>query len=71
MAFFRTFRLRCKQCGYKNQPHKSPREGIRLALLNQLPPCKGCGKQLRCPNPDRPLAVTVRAELVEQGLLSA
>ena len=69
MAYFKTFRLRCGKCGYKNQPHKSPREGIRMALLNQLPPCKGCGKQLHYPNPDRPLATLVREELIQQGLL--
>jgi len=57
------FLVVCSGCGHRNRPSKSPREGIRLALLDQLPDCRGCGKPLRCDPGDRPLARQVRAEL--------
>lgn len=69
MAFWQGFLVRCGRCGHRNRPHKSPREGIRMALLDQLPPCRGCGKELHLTDIDRPLARTVRRELQEQGLL--
>lgn len=69
--FFRGFVVCCGRCGHRNLPHRSPREGIRLALLDQLPPCKECGKELHLPDPgDRPLVHKVRAELIYEGLLS-
>ena len=68
--FWTAFGVRCGGCGRRNQPHRSPREGIRMALLDQLPPCKGCGKELHLTNPgDRPLVHEVRAQLIYEGLL--
>ncbi len=70
--FWTGFIVRCGRCGHRNRPSKSPREGIRMALLGQLPDCRGCGKPLRLPQPpDRPLTHQVRAELVREGLLPA
>ncbi len=40
-----------------------------MALLDQLPPCRRCGKDLHLTDIDRPLARQVRQELQEQGLL--
>lgn len=40
-----------------------------MALLDQLPPCRKCGKELHLTDIDRPLARQVRRELEEQGLL--
>ena len=68
--FWQTFLIRCSKCGHKNQPHKSPREGIRLTLLGQLKPCRGCGKTLTPRLSDRPLVRKVREELMAQGLLN-
>jgi len=61
--------VKCGRCGHRNCPSKSPREGIRMALLDQLPNCRHCGKELHCKGIDRPLASKVRAELIEEGLL--
>lgn len=67
---FRAFYVVCSECGHKNRPHKSPREGVRLALTGDLPPCngKGCGKKLRPRLSDRPLVRQVRAELAADGV---
>ncbi|MSR78932.1 MAG: hypothetical protein EXS59_02180 [Candidatus Taylorbacteria bacterium] len=68
--FWKSFLVRCGRCDHRNQPHRSPREGIRLALLDQLPPCKECGKELHLTDPgDRPLIHEVRAQLIREGLL--
>ncbi len=68
MAIWRPFYLRCTVCGHRNRPHNSPREGVRLALLGQIGPCKGCGLTLDPELPDRPLVRKVRAELLAQGV---
>jgi hypothetical protein len=70
MAVFRAFYIVCP-CGHRNRPHKSPREGIRLALLKQLKPCAQCGQPLPSELPDRPLVAAVRAELAARRLLPA
>ncbi len=69
MAFWQGFLVICGRCGHRNMPHKSPREGIRMALMNQLKPCRKCGKELHLTDINRPLARQVRQELEEQGLL--
>lgn len=70
MVFWQAFLVVCGTCGHRNRPHKSPREGIRMALLNELPCCRGCGKQLRLPNPrETPLVRKVRGQLIREGLL--
>lgn len=68
MWIWRPFYILCSECGHKNRPHKSPREGIRLALLGQLDSCKRCRKTLRPRLSDRPLVRTVRAELEADGI---
>lgn len=66
---FRHFYIVCRQCGYRNRPHNSPREGVRLALLDQLPPCRGCGREIKKVRlSDRPMVLRVRAELQAQGI---
>ncbi len=67
---WKAFYVRCSGCGYKNRPDKSPREGIRLALVGQLKPCQSCGKELRPKLSDRPLVRQVREELRMQGIAS-
>jgi hypothetical protein len=67
MAIWRPFYVVCPTCGHRNRPHRSPSEGIRMALMGQLPPCKGCGKELRPELPDRPLVLKLRKELEAQG----
>ena len=63
------FYLICSDCGHKNRPSPSPREGIRLALIGELPPCRGCGKRLlRVSLSDRPLVRKVREELLAAGI---
>ena len=70
--FFRGFVVRCGRCNHRNLPNRSPREGIRLALLDQLPPCKKCGKELHLTDlGDRPLVHEVRAQLICEGLLQS
>ena len=64
------FYVTCNTCGRRNRPDKSPREGIRKALLGTIPPCKGCGKVLRPTLSDRPLVHEVRRELIREGLLT-
>lgn len=72
MRFWTGFMVCCGQCGHRNRPHPSPRIGIRLALLDQLPSCRGCGKNLHATEPtDRPLVRKVRQELIQEGLLPA
>ena len=67
--FFRSFVLVCGACGHHNMPHKSPREGIRLALTGKLPPCRGCGTAMNHVKlTDRPLVNKVRAELIAEGV---
>lgn len=67
--FWHPFYVTCSGCGYRNRPSKSPREGVRLALMGQLPDCRGCGALLGSPSlPDRPLVHEVRAELAEKGI---
>lgn len=69
--FWKSFLVRCGSCGHRNLPHRSPRIGIRLALLDELPNCRRCGKDLHLTNPgDRPLVHEVRAQLIREGLLS-
>lgn len=60
---WKPFYVVCSACGHKNRPHKSPREGVRMALAGELPPCKGCGGTLRPRLADRPLVQQVRQEL--------
>lgn len=68
--FWTPFLVVCGACGHRNLPNRSPRVGIRLALLDELPCCRSCGKQLRLTNPsDRPLVHEVRAQLIREGLL--
>ncbi len=68
--FWKAFVVCCGCCGHRNRPHRSPREGIRMALLDQLSPCKGCGKELHLTDlGDRPLVHEVRAQLIQEGLL--
>lgn len=65
------FVITCSQCGHKNMPHRSPREGIRLTLIGQVGNCKGCGKVLktnRLLQSTRPLVLKVRAELAAAGV---
>jgi predicted RNA-binding protein with PUA domain len=70
MAFWKSFLVVCGACRYRNLPHRSPRVGIRMALLDELPCCRSCGKQLHLTNPgDRPLVHEVRAQLIHEGLL--
>lgn len=70
MGWFTPFVVTCGGCGHRNLPDRSPKVGIRLALLGQLPCCRSCGKQLRLTKlTDRPLVRTVRAQLVQEGLL--
>jgi len=69
--FWRSFIVVCGKCGHRNRPHPSPREGIRLALLDQLPECRECGKELHCDPGNRPLAQTVRQELQQEARLVA
>ncbi len=68
MAIWRPFHITCGTCGHRNRPHKSPREGIRMALVGKLAPCRGCGKILKPTLSDRPLARQIRAELLAQGI---
>ena len=69
-GFYTSFVVVCGGCGHRNLPHRSPREGIRLALLDQIPPCKECGKELHCTPPaSRPLVQRVRRELEQAGQL--
>jgi hypothetical protein len=70
MAVWKPFYIYC-HCGHRNRPHNSPREGVRLALLQQLKPCTSCGQALPTALPDRPLVTQVKAELVAKGLLPA
>ncbi len=65
---FHSFYIRCGTCGHINRPHKSPREGIRMALTGLMPPCRGCGKILRFRLSNRPLVRKVRNELLAQGI---
>jgi hypothetical protein len=67
--FWYGFHVTCGRCGHRNRPSKSPREGIRMALLGQIPPCRGCGKELHPTLKDRPLLRKVRTELEREGLL--
>ena len=62
------FFIVCSDCGYRNRPHKSPREGIRLALTGKLPLCKECSRILHPQLLDRPLVRSVRAELEAAGI---
>lgn len=68
VRFWRGYYITCSQCGHRNRPHKSPREGIRLALLGLVGACKGCDETLHPALPDRPLVREVRAELLAQGI---
>lgn len=68
MGFFRGFVICCSQCGHRNRPHKSPRQGIRLAILGKAGACRGCGKMLNPRIPDRPLTHKVLAELAAEGI---
>ncbi len=68
MIKVRLFYIICSTCGHKNRPDRSPREGVRLALLGELPPCRGCGKQLRPRLSDCPLVHKVREELLAAGI---
>jgi len=66
------FYVVCSTCNHRNRPHPSPAEGVKMALLGELPDCKGCGKQIsRVQLSERPLVKRVRAELIAQGLLKA
>jgi len=68
--FWTAFGVVCGSCGHRNLPHRSPRIGIRMALLDELPDCKGCGRDLHLTNPsDRPLVREVRVQLIQEGLL--
>jgi hypothetical protein len=60
------FYLRCQECGHRNRPHPSPREGIRMAILGQVGPCKRCGATLRLRLPNRPLVWEVLATLAAE-----
>ncbi len=69
-VFWTAFGVRCGSCGHRNRPDRSPRAGIRMALLDELPCCRGCAKQLRLPNPrETPLVRAVREQLIREGLL--
>ena len=68
--YWKSFLVRCGRCGHRNLPHRSPRIGIRMALLDELPCCRDCGKQLHLTEPDdRPLVREVREQLIMDGLL--
>lgn len=68
--FWKSFLVICGACGHRNLPSRSPRIGIRMALLNELPCCRVCGKQPHLTNPpDRPLVQEVREQLIMEGLL--
>lgn len=69
MAWMWKFNVTCNGCGHRNRPHNSYRQALRMALLRQLPPCRRCGKELRCTLRDTPLVRQLRQELEEQGLL--
>lgn len=71
MGYWKPFYVLCSQCGHRNRPHKSPRDGVKLALTGKLSPCKGCGKNLQPRLSDRPLVRVVRAELVAAGIIPA
>lgn len=70
MVYFVPFYLDCRSCGRIFRPHKSPREGVRLALLGQAR-CNCCGALF--PKgayiEDRPMVRQVREYLKSQGLL--
>lgn len=69
MAIWKPFYVICSECNHRNWPHPSPREGVRLALIGQLPPCRGCGKELNLIRiSDRPLIRKVREELLAAGI---
>ena len=70
MAIWRPFYLHCESCGHRNQPAKSPREGVRLVLLGHTGNCRGCGASVQ-PHAwelDRPLVQKVREQLRTEGL---
>lgn len=57
----------CPRCGHNNKPHRRLKESLRLWLLDQLPPCKKCGAQLRksdyFPPPGTPYVRMLEKEL--------
>lgn len=67
MAFFIGFYVRCPHCNHRCRPHKSPREGIKLAILGQKIVCSTCRTEFVPPVPDRPLARRIRIEFKGQG----
>jgi len=68
---FKQFYVVCSQCNHRNRPHASPAQGVRLALLDKLPACKRCGKELHAQLSERPLVKKVREQLIAEGLISA
>jgi len=67
---FVPFFVYCSECGHRNRPHNKPREGMRLALTDQLPVCRKCEEPLSVSKEQllatRPLAREVQAQL-DQG----
>ncbi len=68
MALWVPFYVYCNECGHRNRPSNSPREGIRMALMGELKPCTECGQTMKPKIPDRPLVNEIQAELLVQGI---
>ncbi len=63
----------CPKCGHANRPATRKLDSVKLYLLDELPPCRKCGWELKKRNYDRttiPRALTRRA-LRELGLEEA
>lgn len=37
----------CSNCGHRNRPHKKSAESIRMVLMDELKPCRKCGREMR------------------------
>ena len=55
----------CPACGHSNKPARTKLQSVKMYLLDELPPCRRCGQQLRRGNFDRstiPASLLRRAE---------
>lgn len=65
--FFRRVFFRCRHCGHRNLPHRSPRESYRIVLKDPRLTCQGCGREIRVDRQrlceQSPLALQVLREM--------
>jgi hypothetical protein len=64
------FVLTCPYCGRRNSPHPNARQAVRMILLEQLKPCKGCGRDILLEEPlkETPMVRQVKEALQREGL---